>query len=58
MFAMPAKSGSGAPGPESAPRGSKSTTFAKGFVQLFDLPKFLPNLTGEPSVLPIQYPIY
>ena len=35
-----AKSGSGAPGPESAPRGTKSTTFAKVFFQPFNLPKF------------------
>ena len=53
-----AKSGSGVRGPESAPRGSKSTTFANGFYQLFNLPKSLPNLIGEPSVLPIEYPIY
>ena len=32
-----AKSGSGGPGPESAPRGTKSTTFAKGFFQPFNL---------------------
>ena len=41
MLAIPSRtlnqatSGSGAPGPESAPRESKSTTFAKGFVQQF-----------------------
>ena len=44
-----AKSGSVAPGPKSAPRGTKSITFAKGFFQLFNLPKFLPNSVGEPS---------
>ena len=38
-FRKGAKSASGAPGPKSAPRGSKSTTFAKGFVQLFNLKK-------------------
>ena len=37
----------GAPGPKSAPRGTKSTTFAKGFFQASNLPKYpskyLPN---------------
>ena len=45
-----AKSGSGAPGPESAPRGAKSTTFAEGIFQPFNLPKFFPNPVREPSV--------
>ena len=58
MVAMPAKSGSGAPGPESAPRGTKSTTFAKGIFQPFNLPNFCPNPVGEPSVLRIRRPIY
>ena len=53
-----AKSASGAPGPKSAPRGSKSTTFAKGFFQLFNLQKIGMNPIGDPSVLPIQSPIY
>ena len=48
-----AKSGSGAPGPKSAPRRSKSTTFAKGIVQLFNLRKVAMNPIGDPSVLPI-----
>ena len=52
------RSGSGAPGPKSVPRGSKSTTFAKGNVQLFNLQKVAMNPIGDPSVLPIQYPIY
>ena len=34
------KSGSGAPGPESASRGTKSTTFAQGMFQPFNLQKF------------------
>ena len=46
MLAMPSRtlnqatSGSGAPGPESVPRGSKSTTFAKGIFSRsnFELP--------------------
>ena len=53
-----AKSGSGAPGPKSAPRRSKSTTFAKGIFQLFNLQQIVMNPIGDPSVLPIQYPIY
>ena len=44
-----AKSGSGAPGPKSVPRDTKSATFAKGIFQPFDLPKFLPNPIREPS---------
>ena len=42
-----AKSGSGAPGPKSAPRGSKSTTFANGFFQPFSPLKFFLNPIGE-----------
>ena len=53
-----AKSRSGAPGPKSAPRRSKSTTFAKGIVQLSNRQKIAMNRIGDPSVLPIQYPIY
>ena len=34
-FRKGAKSASGAPGPKSAPRGSKSTTFGKGIFQSF-----------------------
>ena len=44
--------------PENAPRGSKSTTFAKGIVQLFNLQKIGMNPVGDPSVLPIQSPLY
>ena len=43
---------------KSAPRRSKSTTFAKGIFQLFNLQKIAMNPIGDPSVLPIQYPIY
>ena len=43
------KSGSGVPGPKSAPRDTKSATFAKGIFQPFDLPKLLPNPIREPS---------
>ena len=53
-----AKSGSGDPGPEIASRGTKSTTFAKGVFQPFNLPKFFPNPVGEPSILRIQRPMY
>ena len=53
-----AKSASSPPRPKSAPRGSKSTTFARGIIQSFHLPNFLHNPIGDPSVLPIQYPIY
>ena len=52
------KTAAGAPRPKSAPRGSKSTTFANGNVQLFNLQKLAMNPIGDPSVLPIQYPIY
>ena len=38
-----AKSGSGAPGPENAPRGMKSITFANGFVEHFNVLKFSPE---------------
>ena len=58
MLAMPVKSGSGAPVPESAPRGTKSTTFAKGFFQPFNLPKFFLNPVEGFSVLSIQRPLY
>ena len=53
-----AKSGFGALGQKSAPRSTKSTTFAKGYFQPFSLLKFFLNPVGEPSVLPIQPPIY
>ena len=46
------------PRSKSAPRGSKSTTFAKGIFQLFNLQKIGMNPIGDPSVLPIQFPIY
>ena len=52
------KSASSPPRAKSAPRGSKSTTFARGIIQSFHLPNFLHNPIGDPSVLPIQYPIY
>ena len=43
----PSQIGTGGSGPESAPRGSKSITFAKGIFQPFHLPKFLPNPIGN-----------
>ena len=52
------KSASNPPRPKNAPRGSKSTTFAKGNFQLFNLQKIGMNPTGDPSVLSIQFPIY
>ena len=42
-----AKSVSGGPGPESAPRGTKSTTFAKGFFQPFNLRFFYNPAKGS-----------
>ena len=51
-------SASSPPRAKSAPRGSKSTTFAKGIVQLFNLQKIGMNPVGDPSVLPTQSPIY
>ena len=51
------KSASSPPRPKSAPRGSKSTTFAKGIFQLFNLQKIGMNPVGDPSVLPTQSPI-
>ena len=53
-----AKSGSGAPGPKSAPKRSKSITFTKGIYQLLNLQKIAMNPIRDPSVLPMQYPIY
>ena len=53
-----AKSASSPPRAKSAPRGSKSTTFAKGIFQLFNLRKNATNPMGDPSVLLIQSPIY
>ena len=53
-----ARSASGAPRPKSVPRGSKSITFVKGIVQLFNLQKIGMNPVGDPSVLPTQFPIY
>ena len=38
--------------------GSKSTTFARGIVQLFNLQKIGMNPVEDPSVLPTQSPIY
>ena len=38
-------------------RGGLSTIFSNGIFQQFNLPKFIPNPVGEPSVLPIQCPI-
>ena len=43
MYQEIPKSGSGAPGPESTPRGTKSITFAEGFCQPFNLPKLCWN---------------
>ena len=43
---------------KSAPRGSKSITFAKGNFQLFNLQKISMNPIGDPSALPTQFPIY
>ena len=52
------KSASSAPRPKSAHRGSKSTIFAGGPFQLFNLQKNGMNPVGDPSVLPTQSPIY
>ena len=52
------KTASGAPRPKNVPRGSKSTTFAQGEIQVSDSHKMIPNPIGEPSVSPFQYPIY
>ena len=52
-----AKSGCGS-GRKSAPRGTKSSIFAKGYFQPFSLLKFFLNPAGESSVLPIQHPTY
>ena len=52
------KSASSPPRAKSAPRGSKSTTLAKGFFQLLDLQKLGMNPVGDPSVLPTQSPLY
>ena len=52
------KSASSPPRPKSAPRGSKSTTFAGGIFQLFNLQKIGMNPVGDPSVLLTQSPIY
>ena len=52
------KTASGAPRPKSAPRGSKSTTFAQGKFQVWNRQKMVANPIGEPSVSPFQYPIY
>ena len=46
------KSASSPPRAKSAPRGSKSTTFAKGIFQLFNLQKIGMNPVGDRSVLP------
>ena len=42
-----AKSGNCVPGPEGAPRGTKSTIFAKGIFRPFNLPKIFPNSVGD-----------
>ena len=47
-------SASSPPRPKSAPRCSKSTTFAKDFFQLFNLQKIGMNPIGDPSVLPFS----
>ena len=51
-------SASGAPEPKSDPRCSKSIAFTKIMYQLFNLQNIVMNPIGDPSVLPIQYPIY
>ena len=48
------KSASGAPGPKSALRGTKSVTFTKAILQVFNLHKIAMNPIGDPSVLLIQ----
>ena len=57
MLQMPrtpgVKSASSPPRANSVPRGSKSTTFAKGILQLFNLRKIVMNPTG---ILPF-YPL-
>ena len=62
MLQMPrtprGKSALSPPRAKSAPRRSKSTTFAKGIFQFFNLQQIAMNPIGDPSVLPIQYPIY
>ena len=52
------KSASSPPRAKTIPRGSKSTIFAKGHFQLFNLQKIGTNPIGDPSVLLIQFPIY
>ena len=42
------KTASGAPRPKSAPRGSKSTTFAQGKFQVSNRQKMVANPIGEP----------
>ena len=49
------KSASGAPGPKSALKWSKSTTFTTAILQVFNLHKIAINPIGDPSVLLIQY---
>ena len=49
------KSASGAPGPKSALRGTKSVTFTKAILQVFNLHKIAMNPIGDPSVLLIQF---
>ena len=48
------KTASGAPRPKSAPRGSKSTTFAQGKFQVSNPQKMVANPIEEPSVSPFQ----
>ena len=48
------KSASDAPGPKSALRGTKSVTFTKAILQVFNLHKIAMNPIGDPSVLLIQ----
>ena len=54
-----AKSDSGAPRPKSAPRGSKSITFSKGFGQLFELrnSSFIPSVNLQFHSLKSDIPI-
>ena len=46
------------PRAKSAPRGSKSTTFAWGKIQVSNPQTMIANPIGEPSVSPFQYPTY
>ena len=53
-FRKVAKSAPGAPGPKSAPRGSKSITVGKGLFQSFNLQKFAMNPIRELPFYPFN----